>query len=495
MAGDPIEHVVLLMLENHSFDQMLGCLQDICSDLDGIDSSATPRFNLDLDGTRVLQIPTDEQQFERDPSHETVDVLEQLADGNAGFVQNFHRRLPGNTANDRQDVMSYYPLDFLPALHTLGRHFTVCDRWFSSLPGPTWPNRFFALSGTSRGRVLMPGGLKNLRVGEAMCQDQVTLFDRLSEAGKSWRIYYYDFPISLVLDRQRQAHNLANYSLIKHFFADAAAPEPFPDFVFIEPKYLGADQNDDHPPHNVFKAEKLVADVYNAVRSNSALWGCTILVITYDEHGGFYDHVVPPPAPPPDEYREEWTFDQLGVRVPAILVSPWVRAGVVHTQFDHTSLLKYLTDKWALGPLGERTRTANSIGTALTERAARETTPLFIRVPYSDLIPPKPELEQQDESRHHRAIRAFATFLATEEAVVAGDLVDILARGAGWWVRAQDFIGTALQRFGRRLARPQDRQRENRVAAIAQVARARIGSTERPPEAGANGSQSSPAAD
>ena len=196
---DRIQHVVLLMMENHSFDQMLGCLQDVYADLDGVDTSATvPRSNPNLAGEPVYQIPTDEQQVLRDPIHETPNVLVQLAEGNTGFVKDYQRNVPLTTAEDRQNVMGYYVLDRLPALHQLGRDFTVCDRWFSSLPGPTWPNRFFALSGTSSGRVKMPSGLSNPNLDEFNAQTQETIFDRLDHVGKPWKIYYYDFPLSLL---------------------------------------------------------------------------------------------------------------------------------------------------------------------------------------------------------------------------------------------------------------------------------------------------------
>src|SRR6266850_2994139 len=341
-TADPIKHVVLLMLENHSFDQMLGSLQGVYPDLDGVDvESNVSRFNLDASGREVFQTPTAEEQVKHDPKHETKHVLDQLANANAGFVTDFQSNVSGTTATDRLEVMGYYALDYLPALHQLGRTFTVCDRWFSSLPGPTWPNRFFALSGTSCGRVLIPEGVSHL--DEFTAQDQVTLFDRLNEVGKDWKVYYYDFPLSLLLNHQRRPENLARYSLIKNFFSDVRNEKRFPPFVFIEPKYLGADQNDDHPPHNIFKAEKLIADVYDAIRSNDELWESTLLVVTYDEHGGFYDHVVPPAAVPPDNRASEgFAFEQLGVRVPALLVSPWVGARAEKTQFDHTSLLKYL---------------------------------------------------------------------------------------------------------------------------------------------------------
>jgi phospholipase C len=475
-AVDPIKHVVLLMLENHSFDQMIGSLQSEYPELDGVDiESPTARFNLDIAGSKVYQAPTIEQQLEQDPMHEHTNTMTQIADGNSGFVKDYQTNVRGSTVEGCQDIMGYYPPGYLPALHQLGQHFTVCDRWFSSLPGPTWPNRFFALTGTSAGCVLMPAGIAHPRLGEFTSQDQDTLFDRLNEAGKRWKTYFYDFPISLVLNHQRRFKNLAQYSLIKNFFTDVKDEVHFPDFAFIEPKYMGADQNDDHPPHNVFKAEKLIADVYNALRSNEQLWETTLLVVTYDEHGGFYDHVVPPATVAPDALRVDSTFafDQLGLRVPAILVSPWVEARVEHTMFDHTSLLRYLTDKWQLGPLGARTAQANSIAVALRANQRGDVLP-FIRVPYTDLIPPKPELEQNDVSPHHRAIHAFALFLAIEEAAGVASLLSSLSRVASIWVRCRAWVGRVLMRLGKWLSADAQHQKQDVVRATSQLAKHQI---------------------
>jgi phospholipase C len=471
VADDPIKHVVLLMMENHSFDQMLGCLQDVYPDLDGVDvNTPEPRYNLDSAGHQVLQIPTDAQQVPHDPTHENRFVLLQIANGNSGFITEFEKSAPGSTEQDRQYVMGYYLLDRLPALHELGKNFTVCDRWFSSLPGPTWPNRFFALSGTSSGRVLMPEGPLHLRPQQVFVQDQLTVFDRLREVGKSWRIYYYDFPSSLLLTRQRLPENLAGYSLINNFFSDVRDESSFPSFVFIEPKYFGADQNDDHPPHNIFKAQKLIADVYNAIRSNAELWASTLLVVAYDEHGGFYDHVSPPAAFPPDEHREEWSFDRLGLRVPAILVSPWVGAGVEHTVFDHTGLLKYLTEKWNLGPLGHRTENANSVGVALNQGKPREDTVPFIRVPYTQLMPDRPDLEKEDSSKHHEALHAFAAYLAEKEDTATAALIKDLAKGASAWVTLKAQVGKVMLRIGAALTKELERHETRRVAITTEVA-------------------------
>ena len=279
------EHIVLLMLENHSFDQMLGCMTEVYPGLDGVRPGA-PHGNRDRQGREYLQTPRTTLQVTPDPKHESKNTLAQLEDHNGGFIKDYLGFYKEKARESCPDIMGYFPRGSLPALHTLAEQFVICDRWFSSLPGPTWPNRFFALSGTSNGRVLMPEGVKQL--GMLWTQTQETIFDRLNERGVSWRTYFYDFPSSLVLRRQRRPENLRNYRRIDRFFEKARGPAAeFPSFAFIEPKYFGIDQNDDHPPHNIMKAQKLTADVYNAVRSNPDLWATTLLVVVYDEHGGF----------------------------------------------------------------------------------------------------------------------------------------------------------------------------------------------------------------
>jgi phospholipase C len=410
-ANDPIRHVILLIMENRSFDHMMGGLASVLPGLDGVDPQR-PYVNYDPAGNPYFQAPTEIRQTRSDPKHEHADVVVQLQNHNSGFVADFVQAYPASTGQDRQQIMDYFPAGFLPGLHSLAQDFTVCDRWYSSLPGPTWPNRFFALSGTSLGRVLMPAGVQDL--GDYFQQTQRTLFDRLNEAGRTWKNYYYDFPSSWILLRNLLPQNVVNYRQMDDFFDDVRDEKSFPDFVFLEPKYFGGDENDDHPPHNVMKGEKAIADVYNAIRSNPELWNSSLLVIFFDEHGGFYDHVTPPGAVAPDDHQQEYTFDQLGVRVPALLVSPWVSRTVEHTQFDHTSVLKYLIDKWGLGSLGRRAAAAGSIATAIRESQARTDTIPFIRVPYTMLMPPNPELETGDNSGHHDALRVFAQHLEAQ---------------------------------------------------------------------------------
>lgn len=467
---DPIKHVVLLVLENHSFDQMLGCFQGLFPEVEGVDRNNL-RSNDDGQGNIIYQSEMRETQMLHDPIHEHPDVMEQLSNGNSGFVRNFAKHYPKSSLKERQAIMGFYPLDFLPGLHTLARNFTICDHWFSSLPGPTWPNRFFALSGTCSGDVEMLPTMDSQAMGNVFsAQAQDTIFDRLEEAGKRWNIFFYDIASSLLLDNLRKPEMSSKYRKIEEFFEICGGPEEnVPDFMFIEPKYYGLDQNDDHPPHNVMKAQKLIADVFNALRSNEELWESCLLAVFYDEHGGFYDHMVPPKAVPPDDKTQYYGFDRYGARVPALLVSPWVARAVEKTEFDHTSLLKYLIEKWSLRPLTARSTSANSIACALGSEK-RADTPQFIRVPYTDLIPCHLDWELADISVHHSAFDKLADRILTscgEAAEVAGLRDAVNAQGV--WLKCKAFLGSQLVKFGYRWSRLAVDRAESKANALFEV--------------------------
>jgi phospholipase C len=396
---DPIQHVVVLMLENHSFDQMLGSLSAVYKDLDGVDPKNL-RGNPDYpDASKIVyQSETNLTSISLDPAHEFVNVNHQLANGGTGFVRDYVQANPNCLDSEKTQIMAYYRLDFLPVLHKLARNFTVCDRWFSSMPGPTWPNRFFVHSGTCKGHVKMPSGIFD---ANWHCYDQTTLYDRLCEQNISWKIYHDGEAQTLVMTHQLL--HFEHYHEMDKFFDDTDLyddPASFPQFSFIEPCYSGKGQNDQHPPTDIMRGELLLAKVYNALRANEALWKSTLLVVVYDEHGGFYDHVPPPSTVAPDDFIDEFNFDSLGVRVPAILVSPWVNPGVDHTVYDHTSLLKYLTDKWGLGPLGNRTAVANSFGPQLVMRtsARTDTPPQFTDALLGPLELPNPLVNENQKA-------------------------------------------------------------------------------------------------
>jgi phospholipase C len=193
--------------------------------------------------------------------------------------------------------------------------------------------------------------------------NEETVYDRLGDAGKSWAIYYGDVPQTLTMTHML-AHPL-KFHKMPQFFTDAKGAEAnFPNYSFIEPNYFGSGQNDEHPPSDILRGEVLLAQVYNAIRKNEALWEKTLLVVLYDEHGGFYDHVTPPACVAPDGNTSEFSFAQYGLRVPAVLISPWLEKQVLSDDLDHTSLLRYATDKWGLGPLGARTAAAKSFASS-----------------------------------------------------------------------------------------------------------------------------------
>lgn len=419
---DPIKHVVVLMMENHSFDQILGWMKSLYPKLDGIDAN-NQNWNPDFPDTaaRVNQSATGEMAISQDPRHDLLDVLTQIGNNCGGFIENFARAYPSCTAAERSQVMGYYAEGVLPVIHTLAENFMVCDHWFSSLPGPTWPNRFFVHTGTSKGHVKMPSGLY---IENEYCYDQNTIFDELGRKNITWSIYHHGMCQTLLclrlLDKPEHFHR------IDGFFTDASGPEEkFPQYVFIEPSYGGPDQNDQHPPTDIRKGELLIAQVYNAILSNRPLWNSTLFVLLYDEHGGFYDHVVPPPAVPPDNDVSEYAFTLYGVRVPAILISPWVEKNFTDTIFDHTSLLKYLIDKWELRPdqLGKRVEQATTFAPVLQRLNSPRTDapPAFDlkKLPQPQHVVPDTTNENQD------ALVSFSHFLEqkmanAEELAAAG---------------------------------------------------------------------------
>jgi phospholipase C len=441
-ANDPIQHVVVLMLENHSFDQMLGCMKEIYPALEGVDLAAGPvHSQRDYpDGTRAIpQSNTDERALAPDPMHEYVNVLRQL-DPNFGYVVDYAQAYPSAGEEQKDEVMGVYPRGFFPVLHTLAENFAICDHWYSSLPGPTWPNRFFVHSGTANGHVTMPSGVfdKNWHL-----YDQTTVFDRLEEKSISWKVYHQGMPQSLALVHQLDYPQ--NYHDMPDFFTDAAGPAAnFPQYSFIEPCYSGSDQNDQHPPSDIMQGEAFLARVYNALRGNPDLWNSTLFVFLYDEHGGFYDHIVPPAATPPDDKTSEYAFNQYGVRVPALLISPWIAKGFIATEFDHTSLLAYLTDKWGLGPLGARTAAAAHFGPAL----------LALSAPRTDAPPPfdlnaLPAMQPNSDPRINENQKALISFSHSLEEHIGDPLDQVGNRALQILQGPAAQFKVALERFGR----------------------------------------------
>lgn len=392
----PIDHIVVLMMENNGFDRMLGWMGTAGRGVDGVDPSHPLSNPDDLDGSEVFQGETRTRNIDRDPLHYLANSIAQLDGGtNKGFVNDYVRTHPASTPEERREIMAWYPRGFLPALHTLAEQGVVFDRWFASMPGPTWMNRLFAHTGTTLGHVAEPGSLFNPGLH---IYNERTLYDELTDTGVPWRIYYGDVPQTLVLTHQW--HHLGNYRAFKHWEDDVKAGD-LPAYSFIEPTYFGPNQNDQHPPHDVMRGDELIAKVYNPLRANPNLFARTLLIVLYDEHGGFFDHVVPPETIPPDDHTSEYAFNRLGFRVPAIFVSPLLDPGVAHAVYDHTSLLKMAAGQWpGVRPLGRRAEAAND---PLAELKWREE-------PRTDL-PPAPVAPDVQPARALPGIQGFKASL------------------------------------------------------------------------------------
>jgi len=356
-AMDEIRHIVVLMLENQSFDRLLGYLDlaDPAQRLEGLSGAESNPVSPPADMTAVpVQRATSPSVYVTDPGpgHDFEDVNEQLfadrdprdtsAPRNAGFVLNYARQL-GRDRGRAREVMQCLDPSLVPIITTLARSFTVCDHWFSSVPGPTWPNRFFLHAGTAKGFLVTPEV-----PGQFASQfwtspyDMPTIFENLTERGLTWTVYFDDYAQAFAL---RRLHPFGDRFQRYEQFARDIEHGTLPTYAFIEPRSFSAPgypANDQHPPHDLLEGEKLIAEVYDTLRADDALWRRSLMLVLYDEHGGFYDHVPPPRAVPPDSARARdsgFGFDRLGVRVPAIMVSPWIAEGRAdHTVYDHTSV-------------------------------------------------------------------------------------------------------------------------------------------------------------
>jgi len=379
MTLPDIRHVVVLMLENRSFDCMLGQLYPASENFDGLTGTEANIWHNGNEQTTV-SVWTDPtigpgalSMPDPDPGELFTDIQEQLA-GKAGFsaamggfVDNYMAQPAAQTLPRPDAVMHYFTQAHVPVISELARAFGVSDRWFASAPCQTWPNRLFTHTGSASGDV----NNTPLHVPYMM----PTTFERVAAGGKSWGIFFHDFPQTATLGRLWP--HVVNFHRIDDFLLDAASGN-LPSYSFIEPRYyadvLGNNMpNDQHPPHNVADGEALIATVYNAVRAGPG-WRNTLLIITYDEHGGCFDHVLPgiataPAGPTPDGFA----FDAFGARVPTVIVSPYVRAGSIirapgATPFDHTSIFKTLQDLFGLDstPLTARTAAAPSLAGALS---------------------------------------------------------------------------------------------------------------------------------
>jgi phospholipase C len=442
---DGIDHVVVLMLENRSFDNVLGWLYDPANpapfdqvpagqSFDGLSgktlSNPVPGGGVAVPGREtVLSNPNP------DPGEVFDDVYVQLFDTTAtpvpnrtdtptmqGFVRNYADVLASYNAThspqvDPRIIMNGFGPEHVPALSALARGYAVCDHWYSSIPTQTYANRSFLHAGTASGYVndVWKTGPEIWDVA-VFLNDTDTIFNLLEAAGVSWNIYYggsLAFCVSFLTQQKLQPYATVDPATnrfwhMPQFYADAAAGT-LPSYTFIEPHFFSSltygPENDGHPPVNpididgpslLSRADKLVGDVYLALRS-SPTWDRTLFVVTFDEHGGTYDHVPPPLAVRPDDVvvpadqpgGSGFEFGRLGCRVPTIIVSPLVEAGhVVNTPFDHTSIIKSVVNCFDVrdgngdpATLRAREAAATDVSEAVTLTTPRTDT---VDIPFDD---------------------------------------------------------------------------------------------------------------
>ena len=394
-----VEHIIVLMLENRSFDHMLGFLYADAGNaapsgqpFDGLtgaeanpDSPGQPVtvFKIEPTTANAYFMPgADPGEGYMATNSQSFGTIHGPATPGAppamqGFVKDFAYTLgwqsrepswtilPGTTAGD---IMGCFSPEALPVLSALARGYAVCDRWFSSAPTETMPNRAFALAATSQGHL----------DDKTRTFTSPSIFGLLGKNGATWGIYgYHDEPLTKSTFTDIAAASGGTIGKFPDFTA-AAAAGTLPSFSFLEPSWESTG-NSQHPAYDVALGEQLIHDVYEALRSGPG-WPNTLLVITYDEHGGCYDHVPPPyGATPPDATVGEFGFDftRFGVRVPTVLVSPLIAPGTVYrapeggAPLDHTSTLKTVEQRWGLPALTARDAAAPGFGDVLTLAAAR----------------------------------------------------------------------------------------------------------------------------
>jgi phospholipase C len=427
---DQIKHIVVVVLENRSFDNMLGWLYDPDNPAPFNQAPSSGGFegvwskNLSNPGMDGQLVPVgkgvDPTAPNPDPGEAYQEAYGQvygqknvLALGDVppvpptpanmqGFVYNYFWKCQGGSVSP-VTIMNCFTSATVPVLWSLGLNYGICDHWFASLPSETLCNRSYVHAGTSSGYVNNDGA-----DGVLFVNDTPTIFNVMSQAGRNWKIYCASWIVtSLALLTQRQLWDEVVTDRFAHLhdFCEAAkTPGGLPHYSFIEPIYIDSlywgPENDMHPESqplqfygqsNVTQGENLLYTIYDAVR-NSPDWNSMLLLILFDEHGGCYDHVCPPTsancpfaiAPddivikPDQKGGAGFKFDRLGVRVPAIVVSPYTEARtVVNTVYDHTSVLSTIVNCFGLptGQLGKRQSLAPDVHDALNRTVPRRDLP------------------------------------------------------------------------------------------------------------------------
>ena len=380
-----IDHIVVLMMENRSFDHMLGYLSKDSgrADVDGLRGGEKNRYK----GRDYLSLPLPETVFNESPCHRHDCIEHQINGGQLdGFVADFAKHYESQGV-DPGRVMGYYQAAHVSVHDALAKAFLICQRWFAAHPGPTFPNRFYTLTGRLNRDAYGLPEKDNPHDDAFKPVFTRTIFDHLTEHGVSWRYYEHRYCFLRMFERYTFDDN---YYIVDarldsaNLVADIAAGR-LPSVTFIDPNFIDepdGQDNDDAPPANIGRGQRLIGQVVNAVM-NSPKWSKTLLVITYDEHGGFYDHVNPLLFS--EKAKPVSGINYYGVRVPTFVVSPWVDQGVSSDVFDHTSIAKTIARRFmSANPpdMGERVAVANDLSMVLRS-TARQDRPI---IP----VPPEP---------------------------------------------------------------------------------------------------------
>jgi len=321
-SSSPIKNVVVLMMENRSFDHMLGWLHQVNPEIDGLTGN---EYNaLDASDPSSPRVYVNQHGFDvapDDPNHDFNSTTEQIFGFHKptsqparpkmdGFVQNAY-----NSNLNTTNIMSMFTKETnsAPIINHLALEFTVFDKWYASLPGPTDPNRGYVMSGTSNGMVTNWNGT---------LWSQQSYFNFLTQHNVTWSGYYQVDPWALFyFEDTNTPEALTHLHHFEKFYSDAKSGS-LAQFSFLQPKMDSAGTPPDwqHPDASVKEGERLIKNVYEALR-NSPQWEQTAFVLMYDEHGGFYDHVTPPQVgvPSPDNVKsvpDGFNFDRLGIRIP-----------------------------------------------------------------------------------------------------------------------------------------------------------------------------------
>lgn len=358
---DQFQTIVIVMMENRSFDHVLGHLsmarfgnrKDVAGLID-------PESNLDytnfLDGQGYQPFESKDAPLLHDLPHGRPYVATQLAKAGtrftmSGFVDAYYQQT-GSRVVDPPPMGFLSPED-APMSNFLATHYAVCDNWFAPLPTDTQPNRSMACSGYTL--------IDNTKPRLIPTVEGNFVFEWLNARNISWRVYHCGISFFTLFDRFHEEVLGPNFRSFRHFPADfeSESVAEMPSVIFIEPEYsdspthFGWTPNDSHPPTPIGPGENFLRDVYSLLTRDSAKWNRTLLIVTHDEHGGFFDHVPPLPIPAiiPPGARFSAPFESTGPRVPALVASPWIAPGTVFKgPMDHTSILQLLSEKFTGTP-------------------------------------------------------------------------------------------------------------------------------------------------